>query len=628
MNLRWLKWLTVLLPATFLILLELVRQFYLEPTFTPRMGRFIAVAVMVVGVFAFSHAVFSLIVRMEQEILQRNRHLAATNQILDALAQSWDLDQVLPLALARLLEVVEVEFGMVCLLDEEQHELVALASQGVPAELAKKMARMKLGEGLEAQVIRSGKLEVIEDAAGDPGVMEGLKMLGVHSLILLPLKSKGRIRGLAHIGSQRQRMFSHVDVQLLQAMGSQIAMAIENSWLFTETRKQSERLRVLNELGIDLTAELSLDALLQKVVHVSRELVDARYGALRVLEGDGRIDRFLTSGLDPEEVARIGPPPQGPGLLGLLLKEGRPLRLLDIATHPLSVGFPPHHPPMKSFLGVPIISKGKVIGGLYLTDREGGRDFTQVDQDAVAVLAAQAAVAIENAMLYEQLQDLTTLRERQRIAMDLHDGVIQSIYAVGLNLEGCMNLTGGGMPEVKQRVSREVDHLNEVIKEIRNYIFDLRPDRSGTRTIKQILEDAVKELRVNALIEAELIAGELKEKPSREHVLQLSHIVREAIANIIKHAKATSVGIRLSSKHDHLLLSVKDNGVGFTLGEVTASAGLGLRNMEQRASSVGGRLVVKSAPGKGTEVTIRIPLVRNTEGTRDGRDTALDRGRS
>ncbi|MFQ5656680.1 MAG: GAF domain-containing protein [Candidatus Methylomirabilales bacterium] len=625
MNFRRLKWLAIILPALFLVLLEVVTELYLEPAFTPWTGRLVEVAVIVVGIFAFSHMVFGLIARMEREILQRNRHLAIVNEILRTFAQSWDLGEVLPLALEHLLQVVQAEIGVVCCLDEEKCELVALASKGVPEDMAKMMARMKLGEGLEAHVVQSGLPEVIEDAAADPRVMEGLKMLGVQSLFLLPLKSKGKVQGLVHIGSQQRRTFSHLDAELLQAMGGQIAMAMENSWLFTETRIQSERLRILNELGIDLSAELSLDALLQKVVDFSRDLVVARYGALSVLEEDGRIGRFLTSGLSPDEVSRIGPSPKGLGLLGLLLKEGTPLRLSDLATHPASMGFPPHHPPMKNFLGVPIISKGKVIGSLYLTDRQEGEDFTQADQDAAAMLAAQAAVAIENARLYEQLHGLTTLQERQRIAMDLHDGVIQSIYAVGLNLENCADMVGERLPEVKQRLSKAMSDLNGVIKEIRNYIFDLRPDRSRSRTLKQVLEDAAKELRVNTLIEADLVVDELKENLSPQQLLQLSQIVREAVANIIKHAKASSVTVHVFAKDDHFFLSVWDNGVGYVPGKVQGKSGQGLRNMVQRAGGMGGRLFVKTAPEEGTRLTVRIPLTRIKKGMRDGRDKALNR---
>lgn len=610
-NLRWLKWLAIILPALFLILLDLARHLYLEPTFTPWTGRLIVVGVTFCGIFIFAHAIFRVIARMQREILQRNRYLASTNQILGALSQSWNLEEVLPLALRRILDMVQAEIGVVCLLDEEKCELVALASQGVPEPLAKMMARMKLGEGLEAQVVRSGIPEVIDDAAADPRVMEGLKMLGVCSMVLLPLKSKGKVQGLVHVGSQRGRRFSHLDVQLLEATGSQIAMAIENSWLLTETRRQSERLRVLNELQVDLAAELSLDVLLQNLVNFSRDLAEARYGALSVLERNGNIGRFLTSGLSPDQVARIGPAPKGAGLLGLLLKEGKPLRLSDIATHPLSVGFPPHHPPMKNFLGVPIISKGEVIGSLYLTDKEGGEDFTQADQEAVAMLAAQAAVAIENARLYEQLQGMTTLQERQRIAMDLHDGVIQSIYAVGLNLEGCSELMGKSLPDLRSRLTRAMGDLNDVIKEIRNYIFDLRPHRPGPATLRRVLEDVVEELRVNTLIDAELITENLEEEPTREQVQQLSQIAREAVVNIIKHAKARAVTVRLSSRGDHLLLSITDNGVGVHVGELQANPGQGLRNIGHRARAMGGYFSLNSTPGRGTELTVTLPLAQS-----------------
>ena len=618
MNLRRLKWVAIVSPALFLILLELVRAHYLESPPVSWMRWLVPITIMVVGVFAFSHFVFGLLARMQAEILQRNRHLTATNQILSAFAQSRDLEQVLTLALKRLMDVVEVEFGVICFLDEGPRELVALASCGVPSEIAEKMERMKLGNGLEAEVSRSGRPAVIEDAAADPRVMEGLKMLGVRSMILLPLKSKGTVRGLGFIGSQRLRKFSHLDVELLRAAGGQIAMAFENMSLFNETQKQSQRLRILVELGMDLAAELSLDALLQRVVNFSRDLVGARFGALSVLEREGKIGRFLTSGLSSEEVARIGSPPRGLGLLGLILKEGRPLRLSEITAHPSSVGFPPGHPAMKSLLGVPMVSRGTVIGSLYLADKEDGHEFTGADQDGVAMLAAQAAVAIENARLYEQLEDLARLRERERIAMDLHDGVIQSIYAIGLNLEGCVDLNDEDPQEMEHRVLKAVDGLNEVIREIRNYIFDLRLDRSGTKTLKQVLEDAAKELRLTALIEADVITEGPSEEPSTERTVQLSYIVREAIANIIKHAKATSATLRLSARSDHFVLSVRDNGVGFGPEQSAASSGQGLRNMMERAREIGGNLAVTSGPGVGTEVAVTLQLVRNEEGRGHG----------
>ncbi|MGZ4353934.1 MAG: GAF domain-containing protein, partial [Gaiellaceae bacterium] len=163
-----------------------------------------------------------------------------------------------------------------------------------------------------------------------------------------------------------------------------------------------ERTRALVEAGIALSSELSLDAVLQKLVVTAAVLTDARYAALGVLDASGqRLERFLTSGIDDEARAAIGDVPAGRGILGVLIREAAPLRLHDLAQDPRSVGFPPGHPPMSSFLGVPITLRGVAYGNLYLTEKEGGADFTQDDEEAVVMLASQAAVAIENARLYE-----------------------------------------------------------------------------------------------------------------------------------------------------------------------------------------------------------------------------------
>jgi signal transduction histidine kinase len=162
------------------------------------------------------------------------------------------------------------------------------------------------------------------------------------------------------------------------------------------------RLHRLIEAGIALSSELSLDALLQRLAETAAELTGARYAALGVIDQTGReLERFLTHGIDPETHAAIGDLPRGRGILGVLIRESRPLRLQDIAEDPGSVGFPQHHPPMKTFLGVPVMLRGVAYGNLYLTEKEGGADFTGDDEEIVTLLASQAAVAIENARLYE-----------------------------------------------------------------------------------------------------------------------------------------------------------------------------------------------------------------------------------
>src|SRR5918994_6219148 len=176
------------------------------------------------------------------------------------------------------------------------------------------------------------------------------------------------------------------------------------------------RLHRLIEAGIALSSELSLDGLLQRLAETAAELTGARYAALGVIDPTGReLERFITHGIDPETHAAIGDLPRGRGILGVLIREARPLRLEDIADDPRSVGFPRHHPAMRTFLGVPIVLRGVAYGNLYLTEKEGGEDFTEEDEQLTQLLAAQAAVAIENARLYETstrwLRQLESLNE-------------------------------------------------------------------------------------------------------------------------------------------------------------------------------------------------------------------------
>jgi GAF domain-containing protein len=184
---------------------------------------------------------------------------------------------------------------------------------------------------------------------------------------------------------------------------------------------EGDRLRALLSAGIALSSELSLNALLQKTVEAAAELTGARYAALGVIDqGRSGLERFVHTGIDRETSQTIGDLPRGRGILGLLIDEARPLRLHDLADHPASTGFPPHHPPMRSFLGVPVLIRGTAWGNLYLTEKEGGADFTDEDEELALLLAAQAAVAIENARLYES----ATRWSRQLEA--LHD-VLRSI---------------------------------------------------------------------------------------------------------------------------------------------------------------------------------------------------------
>ena len=554
----------------------------------------------------------------------------------------------------------------------------------------------------------------------------------------------------------------------------------------TTSGYSGEEIRALLEASVSLTSELSLDSVLQKVVDVARDQIGARYAALSVLNSDGEIEKFISSGITAEERERIGHLPMGRGLLSVLLHEGASLRMDDMSKDPRSVGFPPNHPPMRSLLGVPLISHGRILGNLYLTDKQAAPGFNGRDEDLLSLLSTQAAVAITNAelyeaerrradewqalfdlsrevtasadlrqlldsvvqratrllsadlgllmllspdggslriaaqtgllteapggplaiadhgllqrvieagrpevvtdrwhderldgrrmalldaeglvsaievplkgkdnvlgaivvgnraktafsdqqaelvetfgnltavaietrQLYEKVESLARLEERERIGMDLHDGVIQSIYAVGLHLEDLSERLPGGAEELKPDIEKAMDDLNKVIKDIRSYIFDLRPQLSKIDDLPAAIVQLVEHFRVNTLVTIMLDISDPFESTGGEgEAMALFHIAQEALNNVSKHANATSVTVRLSSSPKYISLEVEDNGNGFEMpAEGISGARHGVRNMRDRARSVGAKLSFESNPGRGTTVRVNLP-VRRKEGS-------------
>jgi signal transduction histidine kinase len=530
---------------------------------------------------------------------------------------------------------------------------------------------------------------------------------------------------------------------------------------------------MLLEAGLALSSELSLDAVLQRIVELGVAVTGASYGALGVLGPDDQIKEFITTGITPEQRHAIGRLPVGRGVLGVLIHEPHPLRLADVSKHPSSIGFPPNHPPMKSFLGAPVTAKGKVFGNLYLTEKQGAEEFDEEDERALLVLATQAGVAIENARLYEEAQkrerrldavreiatgilqqddpqqvlrlvarrarelvgaDLATiaipeaggeglaltvaegvhaerllgmsfgieesvsgevmrtdrpivledasaderayqpmmrtgeigpamflplssagrmfgtlavanrlggrrfaeedlalvetfarqasvalefarvqselrrlavLDDRERIAKELHDGAIQSLFAVGMGLQVAAQLSGDA--NVEKRLEGAAEEVDRVIRDLRNYIFGLRPGILADRQLDQALRHLAEEFEgrsgVTTAVEIDSdVAAELASRAG--DVVQLA---REALSNVGRHAAAVTCRLSLTRRNGTAVLEIDDDGQGFQ-ATTQHGSGQGLRNLRERAASLGGELSIDSAPGEGTTVRINIPL--------------------
>jgi len=362
-------------------------------------------------------------------------------------------------------------------------------------------------------------------------------------------------------------------------------------------------LRQLLDAVITVGSNLDLESVLRHIVESAVALVDARYGALGVLDESGtRLSQFITVGMDDETYHAIGTLPEGHGILGLLIVDPKPIRLPDLHEHPDSFGFPPNHPPMNSFLGVPVRIRDQVFGNLYLTDKTTGEVFTDIDEELVVALAAAAGLSIENARLHVKVKEIALIEDRERIARDLHDTVIQRLFATGLRLQAAARLSE--RPEVTNRIVQAVDELDLTVKYIRTAIFglegSLRADGGLRQQILAMTSGAAAALGVDPHVLFDGPVDAIADDVGNE----LLAVLGEALTNVTRHAEARRVDVEVTAGTD-LVLRVIDDGHG--LPEELRAEGRGLANMSSRASRLGGTFVTAPGLRSGTVLEWRVP---------------------
>lgn len=374
--------------------------------------------------------------------------------------------------------------------------------------------------------------------------------------------------------------------------------------------RQNRELLSLHAAALDVHAELGLEAVLQRVVDQARALVDARYGAISVIDDRHRIETFLTSGITPEQRAAIGPPPVGHGLLAVVLDEEQRLRLPDIGRDPRSVGFPAHHPPMRSLLAVPIVCTGPHRGNLYLTEKISAPEFSVEDEQSLVRFATTAAIAIDNAHLHQKLSRLAVAEERLRIAHEMHDGLAQVLAYVNTKAQAVREfLKTGRTEQAEQQLEQLAGAAREVYADVRESIIGLRAVAKGDRTLGEAIMAHVATFQNETGIECRLdVDPDLRLSPVVE--LQLLRIVQEGLANVRKHARARSAEVMIARADGRVTVQVKDDGSGFNPAELGRSEfpRFGLATMRERAESLGGTMVLESMPGAGTTIVVDVPL--------------------
>jgi signal transduction histidine kinase len=377
----------------------------------------------------------------------------------------------------------------------------------------------------------------------------------------------------------------------------------------TRTVRTADEVQSALDAAVRGIAELaSVDDVLQVIVDRVRPLVGAQYAAIGIVDPSSRIERFITSGMDDQTRQRIGALPEGHGLLGLIIRENNSFRIANINVDPRRYGFPPNHPPMTSFLGVPVQQRGVTHGRLYLTNKVGALEFSAADLSLVETFARHAAIAMENARLHEQLQRLAIVEERGRISKDLHDGIIQNLYAVGLSLEDVADDLAPAEAGSAAKVSRAIDSIHLSIQDIRNFIFGLRPELLENASLLEGLAILVEEQRLKSLTELELRTPDDIVEPEPAVTGHLLAIASEALSNLTRHSRASRglIEVVVTDAGDSLELRIEDNGIGFDQSTSARMGHQGLANMRDRAAGIGAELSIDSEPRRGTRLVVRL----------------------
>lgn len=371
------------------------------------------------------------------------------------------------------------------------------------------------------------------------------------------------------------------------------------------THLDDGRLIQLVEAAATVAGQPDLITVLRSTIETAMELTGARYGALGVLGEHGTLIDFLHAGLEPGAADRIGRLPEGGGLLGTITRMGKTIRIDDIAEHTDSVGFPDHHPVMGTFLGVPVRVGETIFGNLYLTEKQGG--FTSEDEQLVEALALIAGSAVSSARVHERLHRAAVVEDRERIAREIHDGVIQNLFAIGLSLQTA-SADAAEHPEVVQaKIADAVTQLDLVMATLRHYIFDLRVRAFGPKNLEAEIR-----LAANAILDSSPAHAIVEIRGDTDDLSTVLiddavQLVREGVSNAGRHSGAEVVDVSVYRRGQWLSIEVRDNGRGFDPN--VDGPGLGLKNMRQRVERAGGQIEIRSAPEAGTVVRLEIPVI-------------------
>jgi len=368
---------------------------------------------------------------------------------------------------------------------------------------------------------------------------------------------------------------------------------------------QDDVLERVSQVVLAVARQLSTRDVLQMIVRSARSLVAARYAALGVPDDRGSFGEFVVDGIPDRQRKAIGPLPRQHGMLGALLREGKPIRVGDIRADPRFEGWPSAHPDMSDFLGVPIQDGSDVLGIIFAANKRQPGGFTERDERLLGLFASHAAIALTNARLYERGRELSVLEERARLARELHDAVSQKLFSIRAKARAAEVLVGRDPDRAVAEIRSVAELGGQAHAELRAVIDGLAPPDlaagglAGSLRSYSVLAGRTNGVEVRFHADPDLPAL----GPQRETTVY--RVAQEALHNALRHSGAGSICVSLFARRRRVILEVADRGRGFVAE--AASGGLGLASMRERAASAAGALTVRSAPGEGTLVRLELP---------------------
>jgi two-component system sensor histidine kinase DevS len=548
---------------------------------------------------------------------QLEERLLALHQASLELVKNLSLDRLLERIVQLAREQAGARYAALGVVDEKGN-MVRFIPVGMTPEEVDKTGRPPRGVGMigavqnERRTIRVADIQEDSRSTGFPTEHPVMK-----SFLGVPIMLGERLLGEIYLTDKFDyQEFTETDEQVIEMLAAYAAVAISNAHLYKgmherdqELTKRNEDLGLVNRLATTLASSLEIDEILTQTLEQVTRHLDVEAGEIFLAE-EGR--QSLRLAMHRGEAAEAFWTRErfrfGEGYVGIVAQTGKPLTsenfqkdLRYLRPAVIEAGF-------RGIACVPLTASGSVVGVMSVATRR-DRRFSKREVDLLMAIGIWAGLSIENARLHRQAQRLAVLEERERIGMDLHDGIIQSIYGVGLNLDYARVAMDNDPKMARQKIDMAIEGLNYAIRDIRTYILDLRPRQFRGEDLLAGLQKLVDEFKANSSAEAILNGPKdgLITLPTANSTA-LFHICQEALANIAKHSQADEARVRLWTTNNRVFLKVSDDGKGFDLRKMNVTLGHGLSNMQARAQKVGGDVEIRSAPGEGTSVIAWVPL--------------------